>query len=199
MKSSPKPVTPAPQEAKAPAWPAYTVERKPIAWLKPSPRNARTHSDAQIQQIRGSLKRFGWTIPCLAREDGTLIAGHGRVEAAKLEGITEAPVIVATGWSEAQCRAYALAGNRIPLNAGWDEELLKLEIGELPAAELPALGFSQAEIVDLMGFEGKKHDATPQLEGLSYSIVVRCKDEAQQSELLEQFEKDGLTCEALIS
>jgi hypothetical protein len=109
-------------------------------------------------------------------------------------------VIVANGWSEEQCNAYALADNRIPLNAGWDEKILKFEIGNLPALELVDLGFSLPEIGRLIGFpNGKNGNSTPQLEGLAYSIVVRCKNEAEQGKLLEQFEKDGLTCEALIS
>lgn len=131
-----------------PPWPAYTVERRPISWLKPSPKNARTHSKEQIGQIRGSLKQFGWTVAVLAREDGTIIAGHGRVEAAKLEGITEAPVIVATGWTEEQCRAYALADNQIALNSGWDLDLLGPELADLSSlgVDLGGLGFSPQEL-----------------------------------------------------
>lgn len=139
-------------------WPAYTVVRKPISWLKPYERNARTHSEAQIEQLRGSLKQFGWTVPILAREDGTIIAGHGRVEAAKLERMTECPVIIAAGWTEEQCRAYALADNRIALNSGWDEALLGLEVAELAdlGIDLQALGFDAEELAALSatGAEG---------------------------------------------
>src|SRR5262245_5892947 len=129
-------------QAAEPKWPAYAVVKKPLSWLKPYERNARTHSDAQIAQLRGSLKRFGWTIPVLAREDGTIIAGHGRVEAAKREGLTECPVIIASGWSEEQCRAYTLADNRIALNSGWDDEILGLELADLSGIgmDLPELG-----------------------------------------------------------
>lgn len=142
--------------AAAAPWPAYTVERKPIAWLKPSPKNARTHSKAQVEQIRGSLKRFGWTMPVLAREDGTIIAGHGRVEAATLEGIAEAPVIVATGWTEQQCRAYALADNAIALNSGWDLDLLGPELADLSSlgVDLGGLGFSPQELNEYINPNG---------------------------------------------
>ncbi len=134
------------------SWPAYRVERKPIDWLKPYPQNARTHSPEQVEQLRGSLRAYGWTIPVLAREDGTIVAGHGRVEAAKLEGITEVPVIVATGWSEEQCRSYALADNQIALNAAWDRQLLALEVQELDSlgVDLDALGFESVELSALL-------------------------------------------------
>jgi ParB-like chromosome segregation protein Spo0J len=156
-------------------WPADKIERWPISKLIPDARNARTHNKAQLEQLRASFRRFGWTMPCLVREDGRLIAGHGRVEAAHLEGLTEVPVIVARGWNEEQCRAYSLADNRIPLNAGWDDKLLKLEIAALPAFDLASLGFDLPEIGRLLDFPDKKQDVEPQLNGLSYSIVVRCK------------------------
>lgn len=181
-------------------WPANKIELWSIDKLIPDARNARTHDKTQLEQLRASFRRFGWTMPCLVRESGQLIAGHGRVEAAKLEGITEAPVIVARGWTEEQCRAYALADNRIPLNAGWDDKLLKLEIAALPAFDLPSLGFDLGEIGRLLEFPNKHSgDVGAQLTGLSYSIVVRCKNETEQGELLAKFEEDGLACEALIS
>ena len=102
------------------AWPADKVERWPIDRLVPYARNARTHSDAQVAQIAGSIREWGWTMPMLVDEDGTLIAGHGRVLAARQLGLTEMPVMVARGWSEAQKRAYVIADNKLALNAGWD-------------------------------------------------------------------------------
>ena len=112
-------------------WAAWNVQRKPIAWLKPNPRNAKKHGPEQIAQLRAALRQFGWTMPVLARDDGMIIAGNGRVEAAKLEGITEAPVIIPAGWTADQFRAYALADNRIAENSDWDEELLALELADL--------------------------------------------------------------------
>src|SRR6185437_5728512 len=107
-----------------PDWPADKVERWLIDRLVPYARNARTHSGAQVAQIAGSIREWGWTIPVLASEDNTIIAGHGRVLAAHLLGIREIPVMVARGWSEAQKRAYVIADNKLALNAGWDERLL---------------------------------------------------------------------------
>ena len=95
------------------AWPAAKVEIWPIERLTANPRNARIHGPEQIEQIRASLREFGWTMPVLVRENGRLIAGHGRFEAAMLEGITEVPTIVARGRTETQCRQQADRGERV--------------------------------------------------------------------------------------
>jgi hypothetical protein len=135
-----------------PNWPAHKVELWPIERLKPYGRNARRHSAEQIEQLRASIREYGWTMPVLIREDGTIIAGHGRTEAAKLEGIAEAPVIVARGWTEAQCRAYAIADNRLTENSEWDKELLALELGELEEAgfNLALTGFDNDDLEKLL-------------------------------------------------
>jgi ParB-like chromosome segregation protein Spo0J len=99
-------------------WPADRVERRSINALIPYARNARTHSDAQVAQIAASMKEWGWTNPVLIDEEGGIIAGHGRVLAARKLGLTEAPVMVAEGWTEAQKRAYVIADNQLALNAG---------------------------------------------------------------------------------
>ena len=112
-------------------WPADRVERWPTERLIPFARNARTHSDAQVSQIASSIREWGWTNPVLVGEDGTIIAGHGRVLAARKLRIADVPVMMTTGWTDAQKRAYALADNKLTLNGGWDEELLGLELNEL--------------------------------------------------------------------
>ena len=89
-------------------WPADKVERWPVAKLNPSARNARTHPEAQIAQIAASIVEWGWTTPALVDEQGSLIAGHGRVLAARQLGLAEIPVMIAKGWTDAQKRAYAL-------------------------------------------------------------------------------------------
>src|SRR6185295_9945257 len=99
--------------------------------LVPHARNARTHTAEQVDQIAASIREWGWTNPVLVDEDGTIIAGHGRVLGAKKLGLTEAPVMVAAGWTKAQRQAYALADNKLALNAGWDESVLALEIADL--------------------------------------------------------------------
>src|SRR5215217_1754732 len=136
-----------PQIKSAKGWPADKVERWPIERLIPYARNARTHSQAQVDQIAASIKEWGWTTPVLVAEDNTLIAGHGRVLAARKLRISEVPVMVAIGWTEAQKKAYAIADNKLTLNGGWDEELLGLELGELEVLgfDLDLIGFSEAE------------------------------------------------------
>src|ERR1700704_985342 len=112
-------------------WPADHVERWPIERLMPYARNARTHSDTQVSQIASSIREWGWTNPVLVAEDGTIIAGHGRVLAARKLRIADVPVMIASDWTDAQKRAYAIADNKLTLNGGWNEELLGLELGEL--------------------------------------------------------------------
>jgi DNA modification methylase len=118
--------------------------------LRPDPRNARTHPKRQIEQIIASIRSFGFTNPILADPDGNLIAGHGRLRAAKELGLTEVPVIELAGLTEPQKRALRLADNKIALNAGWDIEILKLEMAELSMPEididLSLTGFSSGEI-----------------------------------------------------
>ena len=109
-------------------WPADKVERRKVADLTPYARNSRTHSDEQVAQIAASIKEWGWTVPVLIEPDGGIIAGHGRVMAAQRLGIAEVPCMVAEGWSEAQKRAYIIADNKLALNAGWDDEMLRAEL-----------------------------------------------------------------------
>jgi ParB-like chromosome segregation protein Spo0J len=124
------------------------LEFWPIERLVPSSRNARTHSDAQVAEIAGSIRTFGFTNPILAGDDGDVIAGHGRLAAARLLGLAEVPVIPLRGLSEVQRRQLMLADNRIALNAGWDAEMLNLELRELSVmgADLAALGFTAQEL-----------------------------------------------------
>ena len=120
--------------------------------LIPAERNARTHSQEQIKQLVASIQAFGWTNPILIDEDHAIIAGHGRLEAARLAGLTEVPTITLTGLSAAQKRALAIADNKLALNAGWDDELLRLELGELglEGFDLSLTGFSDDEWTDLL-------------------------------------------------
>jgi ParB-like chromosome segregation protein Spo0J len=134
-----------------PEWPADKVERRAVAALIPYARNARTHSREQVDQIAASIREWGWTVPVLIDDEGGIIAGHGRVLAAHKLAIAEVPVMVAAGWSEAQKRAYVLADNKLALNAGWDNDLLKIELGDLQAFDfdLGLIGFSADEIAGL--------------------------------------------------
>ena len=145
-----------------PTWPADAVERRSVASLVPHARNARTHSDAQVAQISASMLEFGWTSAVLVDEQSNIIAGHGRVLAAQNLGLAEIPVMVATGWSDEQKRAYAIADNKLALNAGWDEDLLRIELAELKGlgADLVLIGFGELEI-DALFARGNQGHADP--------------------------------------
>ena len=104
------------------------IVERPISALRPFPHNARTHSKRQIHQIAASIQEFGFNSPILVDESNTIIAGHGRVEAAKLLGLSVVPTIRVDHLTDAQKRAYVLADNRLALNAGWDPEILAIEL-----------------------------------------------------------------------
>lgn len=144
-------MTKTPNAQKRNEWPADNVERRSVVSLVPYAKNARTHSPAQIDQIAASIREWGWTVPVLVDEQGTIIAGHGRILAAQKLGIADVPVMVANGWSETQKRAYILADNKLALNAGWDDALLGLELAELDGLgfDLELTGFSLDEIAGL--------------------------------------------------
>jgi DNA modification methylase len=126
------------------------------------PRNARTHPKRQIEQIKASIDAFGFTNPILSDPEGHVIAGHGRLQAARAIGLAEVPVIQLTGLSEAQKRALRIADNKIALNAGWDMEILRLELGELASLDvtidLSLTGFSTGEIDVILSSEGDPDD-----------------------------------------
>jgi DNA modification methylase len=128
-------------------------EKVNIDRLVPYARNARTHSKEQILQLRSSLREFGFVNPVIVDKDLNIIAGHGRILAAKEEGVTEVPCVFAEHLTEAQKRAYILADNRLAMNAGWDEQMLSVEIADLQAADFDVLllGFDDAELNKLMG------------------------------------------------
>ncbi|MFC0590400.1 ParB N-terminal domain-containing protein [Novosphingobium aquiterrae] len=116
--------------------------------LKPAPRNARTHSKKQVRQIANSIERFGFTNPVLVDETGSILAGHGRIAAAKLLGLTEVPVLCIGDLSPSDRKAYLLADNKLALNAGWDQEVLAIELQELidDNFDIDLTGFPLAEI-----------------------------------------------------
>src|ERR1700724_1713764 len=124
------------------------LEFWPVDRLVPSARNARTHSDAQVAEIAGSIRAFGFTNPILVGEQGDVVAGHGRLAAARLLGLSDVPVILLRGLTELQRRQLVLADNRIALNAGWDLEMLNLELKDLSAlgADLSLVGFTSHEL-----------------------------------------------------
>ncbi|OJU26692.1 MAG: DNA methylase [Nitrobacter sp. 62-13] len=128
------------------------IELWPIDRLLTYAANARTHPDEQVAQIAGSIAEFGFNVPCLVDDRGVLIAGHGRIVAAKRLGLQQAPVIRLGHLTDAQARAFRLADNRIALNAGWDDELLSVELERLKedGVDLALLGFAEDELDRLL-------------------------------------------------
>ena len=130
----------------------------PLSKLVPYVNNARTHSPEQLTKLRSSLREFGFINPVIIDREFNVIAGHGRIAAAKEEGITEVPCVFADFLTEAQKKAYILADNRMALDAGWDEELLRIEIESLQGADFDVslTGFGEDEIADLFAGDGEK-------------------------------------------
>ncbi|HFD1152667.1 TPA: ParB/Srx family N-terminal domain-containing protein [Escherichia coli] len=125
---------------------------RPLQELSPYAHNARTHSTEQVAQLVESIKQFGWTNPVLIDEKGEIIAGHGRVMAAEMLKMDSVPVIVLSGLTDEQKKAYRLADNRLPMNAGWDEDLLRMELSDLINADFDVslTGFGPTEIDELL-------------------------------------------------
>jgi len=151
--------------SKSNGWPAEEVHRRRVADLVPYAHNARVHSPRQVAQIAASIEEWGWTTPVLVDEEDGIIAGHGRVLAALKLGVDEVPCVVARGWTKAQKHAYVIADNQLTISAGWDTDLLKVEVGELNTLDdfdVDLLGFDastlasllEPDVVDPKGLEG---------------------------------------------
>ena len=146
---------------------ATAIRQCPVGALIPYANNARTHSEAQVAQIAGSIREFGFNNPVLVDGENGIIAGHGRVLAARKLGLAEVPVIELTHLTEMQRKAYILADNKLAEAAGWDRDLLALELGELAdlGADLGGLGFEAGELDDLLGHKAAdpREEDTPEV------------------------------------
>jgi len=146
-------------------------------------RNSRTHSDAQVAQIAASVREFGWTNPVLIDGENGIIAGHGRVLAARKLGMDDVPCIELAGLTDTQRRAYIIADNKLALNGGWDDELLAVELGELNAADfdMALIGFDAAGLALAMGlgadFEPGTEDDQGKLDEKDPTICPACGHE----------------------
>jgi hypothetical protein len=164
-------------QIEAPAWPADQIERRDVSALVPHVRNARKHGPAQIAEIAGLIREWGWTVPILIDEHDGIIAGHGRVLAAQQLAIADIPVVVARGWSDAQKRAYMIADNEVTAHSSWNKELLRVELADLAqqGIDLETIGFSAAELTAKAGGEGELPQAL-QLEPAREYCVIMCAD-----------------------
>jgi ParB-like chromosome segregation protein Spo0J len=154
------------------------VQRK-VSELIPYVNNARTHSETQVTQIAASIKEFGFTNPILIDGDNGVIAGHGRLMAAKKLGMEQVPTIELSNLTPTQKKAYILADNKLALNAGWDEELLKLELIELKDADfdLSLIGFDDFELNDDAVFLPGSEDEQGNLDIIAPIICPACGHE----------------------
>jgi hypothetical protein len=145
-----------PERSRAIAGLDLAIEHRGLESLIPYARNARTHSDAQVAQIAASIREFGWTNPVLVDGGNGVVAGHGRVLAARKLGLGSVPVIELSGLTEAQKRAYVLADNKLALNAGWDEAMLGAEVADLVAlgVDMDLTGFGAGEVEKLLAGQG---------------------------------------------
>ncbi len=159
------------------------IEQVAVESLIPYARNSRTHSDDQVAQIAASIKEFGWTNPILIDGKSGIIAGHGRLLAARKLGMKEVPVIQLSGMTDTQKRACIIADNKLALNAGWDDELLRLELEELNVEEfkMELLGFDANELNIAMGlgvdFQPGPEDDQGKLDELAPIICPSCGHE----------------------
>ena len=168
--------------------------------LIPYSRNSRTHSDEQVAQIAGSIREFGFTNPVLIDADNGIIAGHGRVMAAGKLGFDTVPCIRLSHLSEAKKRAYIIADNRIALNSGWDEEMLKLELEDLDdiGFDLDLIGFSDDELGLILDIDETVGEEKPAIEPKSnykeqHGVIVMCKDVLEQEAVFNKLVELGYT------
>jgi len=170
--------------------------------LIPYARNSRTHSEAQVTKIASSIKEFGFINPVVTDGKNGIVAGHGRVLAAQKLGLKELPCVEASHLTEAQKRAYVIADNRMALDAGWDIDLLKVELGDLQGMDfdLTLTGFDPGEIKDLLldNTEGLSDNYTHKVEAPIYEPkgekppIIELFDKSRANKLTEEIEKANL-------
>ena len=178
------------------------IEQIATAELIPYARNARTHSEQQVQQIAGSIQEFGFCNPVLIDASNGIIAGHGRVMAAQLLKLESVPCLRLSHLTDAQKRAYVLADNRIALSSGWDEEMLANELSDLHADEfdMALLGFDADELAKLLEFESGEPPETEVPESNyseQFGVIVVCETEAAQESAFNALQSQGFNCKVV--
>lgn len=175
------------------------IQYKATEDLIPYARNSRTHSAEQVAQIAASIREFGWTNPILIDGENGIIAGHGRVLAAHKLGETQVPTIELSHMSDTQKRAYIIADNKLALNAGWDNDMLALEMDEIKNAgyDLGLTGFNLDEIVALNGNENIDNDHKEPIDESRNLLMIECQGERELETLFEEMQKRGFECKIL--
>jgi ParB-like chromosome segregation protein Spo0J len=174
---------------------------KSIDDLLPYINNARTHSDEQVSQIAASIKEFGFNNPVLISDDGSIIAGHGRVMAAKKLGLTELPCLELSHLSDIQRKAYILADNKLALNSSWDYDLLKLELHEINDSDfkIDLIGFKSDELKSIM-FDEVDENEPDEFKGdveNKWQILLVYENENDLANAYDEFTERGLKCKII--
>jgi len=171
-----------------------------IEKLIPYARNARTHSDEQIAQIAASIKEFGWTNPILIDEKSGIIAGHGRLAAARKLGMTKIPVIELTHLSEIQKKALIIADNKLALNSGWDNQMLSIELEELKlnGLDLDITGFDLGEL-KLLDLSDLPEDSIKEIkdDGNRNLLLIETITEMELQNLFDELVERGYQCKIM--
>jgi ParB-like chromosome segregation protein Spo0J len=173
------------------------ITNKKIEDLIPYANNSRVHSDAQIAQIAASIKEFGFRNPVLVDGNG-ILAGHGRVLAARKLGLDVVPTIDCSDMSDIQKKAYVIADNKLALNATWDNEILALEISAIQdAMDLDILGFDPKELKALHPEEESHNEGNIVLDENKHLLLIECDDERHLQTLYDEINERGLKCKIM--
>jgi ParB-like chromosome segregation protein Spo0J len=169
------------------------LEQVEVEALIPYARNARKHSNEQVAQIAASIREFGFNAPVLVDAHNGIIAGHGRVLAARKLGLTEVPCVRLSHLTDTQRRAYVLADNKLALNAEWDEEMLGLELSELRDMnyDLSLTGFDESETLTSNESEQQKSDV--QIHSV-FEVIAECQHEEEQQMVYNILNEKGIKC-----
>jgi len=179
-------------------FPAYKTTK--VADLIPYARNSRTHSEMQVAKIAASIKEFGFLNPIIVDGENGIIAGHGRVLAAQKLGLESLPVIEASHMTDAQRRAYVIADNKLALDAGWDNELLKVELQDLDAQgfDLTLTGFDLGEMANLFDeVSDNEKDDHAHVEMPENQMILTFEDELTLQDWFNRAENEGIECKLL--
>ena len=173
------------------------VEQLKVGDLIPYVNNSRTHSDEQVTQVASSIKEFGFTNPILIDDDGGIIAGHGRLMAAKKLGLVEVPCIRLGHLSEAQRKAYVIADNKLALNSGWDNDLLKIELMQLDSIDfdLNLTGFDLSELANIFDPVTEEIELKEQTYSETFNIIIECENEHNQESIYNELQEKGYKCQ----
>jgi len=182
------------QQTKSPK--QMQIQQLKVEDLIPYVNNSRKHSDEQVAQIAASIKEFGWTNPILIDGEKGIIAGHGRLMAARKLEMSEVPVIELNHLTHTQKKALIIADNKLALNADWEQELLKIEIQALSDDDfdITLLGFDEIELGKMFDEMNEEDNIKSQNYNEVFNIIVECEDEAEQEKIFNRLNTEGYKC-----